>query len=116
MELGVAVSDRGGGPPPERGRRAGSVARRAGRSWECVKEVFAAAAELPPGERREMLDRECAGDPSLRTEVESLLAADDRAGRLVEGIVAGAARGFVGGVAADPDGFPGRSRRNPDGS
>src|SRR5262245_46809894 len=41
-----------------------------------VDELFAAALEIRDlAERAAFLDRECAGDPSMRAEVESLLAA-----------------------------------------
>jgi eukaryotic-like serine/threonine-protein kinase len=43
--------------------------------WERVKELFAAALECDPGAREEFLVRQCAGDASLRVEVESLLSA-----------------------------------------
>ena len=42
--------------------------------WRQVEEVLQAALEREPAERAALLDRECAGDPSLRGEVESLLA------------------------------------------
>lgn len=41
-----------------------------------VEELFNAAVELAPSERRRFLDSACAGDPGLRAEVESLLAHD----------------------------------------
>lgn len=44
-----------------------------------VAELFGAALELRSSERREYLRRACAGDPALRSEVESLLAASDGA-------------------------------------
>src|SRR5213083_1652371 len=45
------------------------------------EELFAAALELTnPAERAALLDRECTGNPALRTEVESLLAAHNQAG------------------------------------
>lgn len=40
-----------------------------------VRRILEAAAELPPGERTGFIERECAGDPGLQTEVKSLLAA-----------------------------------------
>jgi len=43
-----------------------------------LQDLFAAAVELPPSQRAEMLARECAGDPRLLAEVESLLEADAR--------------------------------------
>jgi len=46
-----------------------------------AEELFAGALELTnPAERGAFLDRECAGNPGLRAEVESLLAAHDQAG------------------------------------
>jgi non-specific serine/threonine protein kinase/serine/threonine-protein kinase len=43
--------------------------------WELVKQVFAAAGELPAGEQPAYLDQACGGDAEVRAEVESLLAA-----------------------------------------
>ena len=45
--------------------------------WQKIKAVLYEAHELPPERRSEFLDRACAGDPSLRKEVESLLSAGD---------------------------------------
>jgi hypothetical protein len=48
-----------------------------------VKTLFLEASDLPsPEERAAYLDRECGGEPDLRARVETLLAADDGAGRL----------------------------------
>jgi hypothetical protein len=44
--------------------------------WERVQSVFLSLADLPPGERAVLLDKECGGDDELRAEVESLLASD----------------------------------------
>jgi Protein kinase domain len=41
--------------------------------WRRVEAVFEAAADLPDGERRALLDRECGDDADLRAQVESLL-------------------------------------------
>src|SRR5947208_16352296 len=50
-----------------------------------ANELFLKAAAMgSPGDRREFLDRECAGDPALRAEVEALLEANDRAGGFLE--------------------------------
>jgi serine/threonine protein kinase/tetratricopeptide (TPR) repeat protein len=46
--------------------------------------VFASARALEAVSRLAFLDQECAGDPSLRSEVESLLAALDQAGGSLE--------------------------------
>ena len=45
--------------------------------WRQVKGVLVQALELTPEERPSFLDRACSSDPTLRTEVESLLLADD---------------------------------------
>ncbi|HVK18264.1 MAG TPA: hypothetical protein VM533_15085 [Fimbriiglobus sp.] len=43
--------------------------------------IFAEAVAIPdPAERAAYLDRACAGNPTLRQEVEQLLAAHDQAG------------------------------------
>ena len=52
--------------------------------WPIVKDVFAAALEQEPGQRAAFLDRACAGDPSLRAEVEAMLASDERAASFIE--------------------------------
>ncbi len=46
---------------------------------ERIEELFHEALEREPGARAELLDRACAGEPGLRGEVESLLAAHLRA-------------------------------------
>ncbi len=47
--------------------------------WQKVKELFDAALELAPNQRKWFLDKSCGSDDSLRREVENLLAsfADD---------------------------------------
>jgi TolB-like protein/tetratricopeptide (TPR) repeat protein len=50
--------------------------------WRQVERVLHAALESAPAERAGLLDRECAGDPGLRAEVESLLAAQPAEGFL----------------------------------
>jgi Tol biopolymer transport system component/predicted Ser/Thr protein kinase len=46
--------------------------------------IFQAALDLPAGERAAYLDTACAGDMALRREVESLIAAYERAGSFIE--------------------------------
>jgi eukaryotic-like serine/threonine-protein kinase len=53
-------------------------------SWPKVKEVFEAALAHPAAERATFLDRACAGDQSLRQEVESLLMSYDEAESFLE--------------------------------
>ncbi|MGB7924177.1 MAG: serine/threonine-protein kinase, partial [Pyrinomonadaceae bacterium] len=53
--------------------------------WKQVEEIFSAALEHEEGgERAAFLSRACAGDETLRGEVERLLAAHDRAGSFIE--------------------------------
>src|SRR5678815_1058894 len=42
--------------------------------WQQIEQLLQAALEREPAERAVFLERECAGDPGLRAEVESLLA------------------------------------------
>ena len=46
--------------------------------WQRLKEIFEAALEKKPAERAAFLDDSCGADPSLRKEVEALLASYDR--------------------------------------
>src|SRR5262245_52651197 len=48
--------------------------------WQQVKRIFHDAAERAPEERAVFLDAACDGDAELRWEIESLLAAHERAG------------------------------------
>jgi serine/threonine protein kinase/WD40 repeat protein len=50
-----------------------------GERWQQIKDVLHRATQLPREQRLVFLDQACAGDSSLRREVESLLAADDQA-------------------------------------
>ncbi len=52
--------------------------------WDQVKELFALALEQDPAERNEFLRQACAGDDSLRTEIESLLSSFDGASIFLE--------------------------------
>src|ERR1017187_4378379 len=52
--------------------------------WDQVKELFALALDRDPGERSAFLRNACAGDDSLRAEVESLLSSFDRAPTFLE--------------------------------
>ncbi len=47
--------------------------------WRRIEALFDEAAALPAGERAAFLSRACGADLALRSEVESLLAADDKA-------------------------------------
>lgn len=52
--------------------------------WKQIGEIYQTAAELSHDEQCDFLDKACADDTSLRREVESLLAADAKAGNFIE--------------------------------
>jgi serine/threonine protein kinase/Flp pilus assembly protein TadD len=63
--------------------------------WEEIGRLCAAALEMTPDERDAYLDQACAGDEDLRREVESLIAADARAGDFIAAPVIGNAVEFL---------------------
>ena len=69
--------------------------------WHRLEELFHAALEQPPGQRRSFLDAACGADDELRAEIERLLQADEQADAFV-----GSSTANVGRVAAllIPDG------------
>ncbi len=60
--------------------------------WERIQALFHAAAELPDRERRPFLERRCADDPALVTEVLSLVEEDARPMLLDSGVAPAARR------------------------
>jgi len=52
--------------------------------WREIKPLLESALELDAGDRRSFLDETCAGDESLRREVESYIAAHEQAGDFME--------------------------------
>jgi serine/threonine-protein kinase len=72
--------------------------------WQQVDKILETALEREPGERSAFLKEACAGDESLRMEVESLLAADEQAENLIEApavemVAEGFAKNQVGSLA-----------------
>jgi serine/threonine protein kinase/tetratricopeptide (TPR) repeat protein len=55
-----------------------------GERWERLNQMFHAAVALPVEERANFLAHACSGDPGLRSEVERLVAAHERAGRFID--------------------------------
>src|SRR5437867_4286129 len=53
-------------------------------SWQQLDQLFHSALERGPAERAAFLDKSCAGDESLRQQVEALLAAHEEAGSFIE--------------------------------
>src|SRR3954463_2297011 len=52
--------------------------------WARIKEVFDAAADLPPSDRALLLSQECDGDDALRREVQALLDSDAQTDGFIE--------------------------------
>jgi WD40 repeat protein/predicted Ser/Thr protein kinase len=52
--------------------------------FERVRQLFLGAAELPPAARGAFLDRNCAREPAVRSEVEALLAQDEHGERVLD--------------------------------
>jgi serine/threonine protein kinase/Tol biopolymer transport system component len=52
--------------------------------WEKIEQIFHAVLEAEPSQRVQVLENSCAGDQSLRREVESLLAQHAKAGTFIE--------------------------------
>ena len=75
-----------------------------GARWQKVDRIFAAALERAPAERAAFLDAACAGDESLRREVESLIEHDREGDFLEEPAVAEAARVISAGAPSPADG------------
>jgi len=61
-----------------------SPAKMSSERWREIKPLLESALELDAGDRRAFLDETCAGDESLRREVESLIAAHEQAGDFME--------------------------------
>src|ERR1051325_3123899 len=52
--------------------------------WQQVEEIFQAAVDMQPAERQQYVSKACADDPTLKNEVEALLAQHDSASGLLE--------------------------------
>ena len=52
--------------------------------WNKVKDILQACLDSPVAERARLLDRSCAGDAGIRSEVESLLASYEEAGDFLQ--------------------------------
>jgi serine/threonine-protein kinase len=64
--------------------------------WRQVDQIFNEALKQKPNERDTFLDRECAGDVSLRMEIDTLIRAHDAAGSFMETNAAPSAGGLAG--------------------
>jgi len=69
--------------------------------WRRVDELFEQALERTGEERARFLDSACAGDVSLRREVEEVLRADERAEDFIETPVFGVAAALIGAPPAN---------------
>ena len=70
--------------------------------WAQIKTIFSAAAGRPADERAAFIRSECNGDESLAVEVESLLAAHERAGSFIEALPTGEATAALEDPQIDP--------------
>jgi tetratricopeptide (TPR) repeat protein/predicted Ser/Thr protein kinase len=70
-------------------------------SWETIEPILDAALELPPEQRRELLERECATDPVLRKEVEDILIAAEEDGGFLDTSAASFGALLVGADLSD---------------
>src|SRR6266436_2115161 len=52
--------------------------------WQHIDRLFHSALERPREERARLLAEACAGDDSLRSEVEALIAAHERSGEFLD--------------------------------
>src|SRR5580692_4142751 len=71
-------------------------------AWDRVREILAAALEMPPEERTLFVRRACGDDQALLAEIESLLLHHDQADSLLENSPIAAWRSL------DPAAWPGR--------
>jgi len=74
--------------------------------WRQVDELFAEALEREGDERARFLEEACAGDASLRREVEKMLGFDERAADFIEGDLFNAAAGLMTGSPTVRQGAP----------
>lgn len=64
--------------------------------WRRIEDIFHQAVDLAPGARSAFLDEVCAGDASLRKEVESLLAHETEDGSTFMGAAGDEASQLIG--------------------
>src|SRR4051812_21567720 len=69
--------------------------------WRQVDGLFEQALERAVEERAAFLDAACAGDASLRREVEEMLRFDERAAEFIETPVFGVAAALIGALPAN---------------
>jgi eukaryotic-like serine/threonine-protein kinase len=67
--------------------------------WQSVRKILEQALELAPEDCARFLDESCSGDPELRAEVESLLAANEQASG---DFLTGKALDYASEMAGDP--------------
>ena len=77
--------------------------------WETISAIVDDALDLDSGERAAFLDVQCAGDPSLKREVEQFLAACDVVSRSPT-FLRGRPHLFLNDLAADVEGREGAAR------
>lgn len=73
-----------------------------GTAWQNINEIFEGAVRLGPAERDAYIKTACAGDDSLRTEIETLLAAHNKAEDFMESPAAGEVAAEILGLRSRP--------------
>src|SRR5213594_1039423 len=63
--------------------------------WQRIDQLFHLALEQEPNRRTGFLAQECAGDESLRSQVEALISSHGASSSLLETLVADAAAGLL---------------------
>ena len=81
--------------------------------WRQVDELFEHALERAGEERAAFLDAACAGDASLRREVEEMLRFDERAAEFIETPVFGVAAALIGALPANAPRIPSSADARP---
>jgi hypothetical protein len=64
--------------------------------WHRIEEIFRSALELPEEQRDTFLRESCGADSELQSDVQRLLASDDRESPVIGGIIDNATAGLLG--------------------
>ena len=71
-------------------------------AWPRIRSLFHEAVDRPAAERTSFIQQQCAGDESLRREVESLLSAHENAGGFMDGAPMSRLRDVMAGPQLAP--------------
>jgi serine/threonine protein kinase len=82
--------------------------------WRRIEEIFLAAADKDGPSRARYLDEACAGDATVRTEVESLLAAEAEGRTEITSLIRGSLVSLVSGPGEESGGYRASQVFSPD--